>query len=98
MAGADGLVDAAEVTGNPCVLSFALIADGLAFRDADPMHALGALHRGLVVAQDSGNRFTESHLALIPARHEADHGHKRSSQPMSDPARLIHHLGESQRS
>jgi hypothetical protein len=27
----------------------------------------------MVIAQDSGNRFTESHLALILARQEADH-------------------------
>ena len=31
-----GLVDAAEATRNPYVLSFALLAYGLAFRDADP--------------------------------------------------------------
>ena len=61
MAAANGLIDAAEVTDNPCVLSFALLADGFAFRDADPVAALDALRRGLVIAQDSGNRYTESH-------------------------------------
>ena len=37
-------------------LSFALLAYGFAFRDADPVRALDALRRGLVIAQDSGNR------------------------------------------
>ena len=58
---ADGLIEAAEATGNPYVLSFALCAYGFAFRDADPVRALDALRRGLVIAQDSGNRANESH-------------------------------------
>ena len=40
MAAANGLIDAAEATRNPCVLSFALLAYGFAFRDADPDRAL----------------------------------------------------------
>ena len=36
----------------------------MAFRDADPVRALDALRRGLVIAQDSGNRSNESHLAV----------------------------------
>ena len=63
MAAANGLIDAAEATRNPFVLSFALLAYGFAFRDADPDRALDALRRGLVIAQDSGNRTNESHLA-----------------------------------
>ena len=39
MAAANGLIDAAEATRNPCVLSFALAAYGFAFRDADPVRA-----------------------------------------------------------
>ena len=58
MAAANGLIDAAEATGNPYALSFALLAYGFAFRDADPVRALDALRRGLVIAQDSGNRVT----------------------------------------
>ena len=58
MAAANGLVDAAEATRNPCALSFALLAYGFAFRDADPDRAREALRRGLVIAQDSGNRAT----------------------------------------
>ena len=56
MAAANGLIDAAEATRNPYALSFALLAYGFAFRDADPVRALDALRRGLVIAQDSGNR------------------------------------------
>jgi predicted ATPase len=74
MAVADGLIDAAEGTGNPCLLSFALVAEGLAFRDAGPLHALDTLRRGLVVAQDSGNRFNESHLANVLSELETEYG------------------------
>ena len=72
MAAASGLIDAAEATGNPCALSFALQAFGFAFRDADPVRARDALRRGLVIAQDSGNR--ESHLTACLARLEANSG------------------------
>ena len=57
-AAANGLIDTAEATHNPWALSLALIAYGIAFRDADPDRALDALRRGLVIAQDSGNRAT----------------------------------------
>ena len=63
MAAANGLIDAAEATRNPCALSLALFAYGTAFRDADPDRALEALRRGLVIAQDSGNRTIETYLA-----------------------------------
>jgi predicted ATPase len=71
---ADGLIEAAEATGNPLLLALALGAYGLAFRDADPVGALDALGRGLVIAQDSGNRTYASTLAPSLARFEADHG------------------------
>jgi hypothetical protein len=71
---ANGLIDAAEATHNPFVLSFALLACGLAFREADPVAALEALRRGLVIAQDSGNRYDESHLAAALCGLEAEHG------------------------
>jgi len=71
---ADGLIEAAEATGNPQVLAWALGAYGDAFRDADPVGALNALGRGLMIAQDSGNRANASALALILARLEAEHG------------------------
>jgi predicted ATPase/class 3 adenylate cyclase len=71
---ADGLIEAAEATGNPHWLAGALGAYGLAFRDADPVGALNALSRGLVIAQDSGNRSQVSVLAQFLARLEAEHG------------------------
>ena len=83
MAAANGLIDAAEATHNPCVLSFALFAYGFAFRDADPVRALDALRRGLVIAQDSGNRDNETYLADSLARLEAEHG---------DPLAALDHL------
>jgi hypothetical protein len=55
------------------MLSFALDAYGFAFRDADPVRALDAIRRGLVIAQDNGNRFTELQLATNLARVEAEH-------------------------
>jgi hypothetical protein len=79
MVAADGLVEAAEATRNPYMLSFALSAYGFAFRDADPVRAFDALRRGLVIAQDSGNRFNESHLATGLSRLEAEHGDTASA-------------------
>ena len=63
MAAANGLIDAAEATGNPCVLSFALHAYGWAVHHADPVRSLAALRRGLAIAQDSGNRANQTNLA-----------------------------------
>jgi predicted ATPase len=74
MDSADGLIEAAEATGNPWLLGLALGAYGVAFRDADPVGALDALGRGLVIAQDSGNRFIASSLAPFLARFEAEQG------------------------
>ena len=74
MDSADGLIEAAEATGNPHLLAWALLAYGLAFRDAYPVGALDALRRGLVIAQDSGNRSLVSALANGLALLEAEHG------------------------
>jgi hypothetical protein len=82
-AAANGLIDAAEATHNPFALAYALHADGYAFRDADPVRALEALRRGLVIAQDSGNRLVESHLAGVLSRLEAEHG---------DPLAALDHI------
>ena len=71
---ATGLIDAAEATHNPCALSYALFAYGFAFRDADPDRALDAVRRGLVIAQDSGNRGNESYQMDSLARLEAKYG------------------------
>jgi predicted ATPase len=74
MDSADGLIEAAEATGNPHLLAWALAAYGSAFRNADPVGALNALGRGLVIAQDSGNRAHASALATGLALVEAEHG------------------------
>ncbi|MDT5255861.1 MAG: hypothetical protein QOD10_941, partial [Mycobacterium sp.] len=74
MEAANGLIDAAEATGNPFALSWALLAHGFAVQDADPVRSLAALRRGLVIAQDSGNRFVESIIAYTLGRLEATHG------------------------
>jgi hypothetical protein len=71
---ADGLIEAAEATGNPMLLSWALGAYGWAFRDADPVGALNAVGRGLVIAQDSGNRAAAAVLAPFLALLETEHG------------------------
>jgi predicted ATPase/class 3 adenylate cyclase len=74
MAAAKGLIEAAEATRNPHVLSFTLLIYGLAHCDADPVRARDAMRRGLVIAQDSGNRYDESHLANVLGRLEARYG------------------------
>jgi predicted ATPase len=74
MDSAVGLIEAAEATGNPSMPAWALGAYGFAFRDADPVGALNALGRGLVIAQDSGNRAGASALAAILAILKAEHG------------------------
>ena len=74
MAAAKGLIDAAEATHNPWALSLALLAYGSAFLDADPDRAREAMRRGVVIAQDSGNRTIETYLASSLARLEAQHG------------------------
>nr|WP_231995804.1 adenylate/guanylate cyclase domain-containing protein [Mycobacterium sp. 852002-51163_SCH5372311] len=74
MAAADGLIDAAEASGNPWEISYALLTHGLAFADADPVGALDALRRGWAIAQDSGIRCNESYLAGNLARLESLHG------------------------
>ena len=79
MAATDGLIDAAEATDNPYVLSFVHLADGFAFRDSHPVRALDALRRGLVISQDSGNRFNESHLAVVLSQLEAQHGDRMAA-------------------
>jgi predicted ATPase len=72
MVAANGLIEAGDATRNPGALANALNAYGYAVRDADPSRALDAFHRGLVIAQDSGSRFSE--LAASLARQEALQG------------------------
>ena len=83
VAAAQGLTEAAEATGNPYVISYALNAYGPPFGDVDPVRALEALRRGLVIAQDSGNRFVESHVATGLSGLEPEHG---------DPLAALDHI------
>jgi predicted ATPase len=70
----DGLFEVAETTDNPFSLSQMLLAAGFALRYAQPARALATLRRALAVAQDSGNRFNESHIAVTLAPLEARYG------------------------
>ena len=74
MTATEGLIDAAEATRNPYVLSLALFAYGFAFRDANPAVAREALRRGMVLARDSGNRWNEASLAVALSTLEAVYG------------------------
>jgi predicted ATPase len=74
MAAANDLIDAAEAIPNPWALSWACMAYGIACCDADPLRTRDVLRKGLVVARDSGNRYSETHLANILGRLEAQQG------------------------
>jgi predicted ATPase len=82
-AAANGLIEAAEAIHNPFALSEAVHAYGHAFRDADPVRALEAVRRVLVIAQDSGNRLVELQLATVLSQLEAEHG---------DPLAALDHI------
>jgi hypothetical protein len=69
-----GLIEAAEATRNPWVLSFVLFAYGFAWRNADCDRALEAMHRGLAIAHDSGNRANETSLATMLAQLDVERG------------------------
>jgi predicted ATPase len=70
----EGLIEAAEATRNPWVLSYALMGFGIALIHADPVAALTAARRGQQVAEDSGNRGNGTLLASLLARLEAEYG------------------------
>jgi predicted ATPase len=78
-----GLIKAAEATGNPWALSYALIAFGVAHLHADAVGALEAGRRGLQVAEGSGNRLTGTYLAMLVARIEVLYG---------DSLRALHYI------
>jgi hypothetical protein len=52
---------------------------------------MDALHRGLLIAQNSGNRFKESNLALTLARIETEHGDNGSAFDHLTLALRYHH-------
>ena len=91
MATANGLIDAAEATGNPWVLAYTLLACGYAFRDTDPDRALEALHRSVLIAHDSGNRFYETQLAYMLSGLEAEHGDRMAALDYLAVAIRNHH-------
>ena len=74
MAAADGLVEAADATGNPAARAFALLACGFAFREADPGRALEALRQALQICQASGNPYIETNVAVVLSGLEAQCG------------------------
>ncbi len=79
MVTANGLIDAAESVGNPWVLAYTLFACGYAFRGTDPSRTLEALRRGVLIAQDSGNRFFETQLSYWLCGLEAEQGDRMAT-------------------
>jgi tetratricopeptide (TPR) repeat protein len=63
LAASAALPTAADATDNPQLASYALLAYGIANRDADPAAAYNAHRKGQKIAQDSGNRQIESYHA-----------------------------------
>jgi hypothetical protein len=67
----------------------------VAFGDADPVGALHALGRGLVIAQDSGNRAAVSILAHDLAQLEVEHGDTLAAlDHLTLAIRNFHNAGE----
>ncbi len=64
----------AEETDNPHIASYALLAYGLAYHDADPAASYAAHRKGMQIAMDSGNRQLESYhagnLSWLAGRHD----------------------------
>jgi hypothetical protein len=73
-AACDGLLADAEATRNPYVMSFAFLAYGFAYLDADPVVAYEACRLGLAIAQDSGNQNLVSVIAVVLSRLATTHG------------------------
>lgn len=63
MATSKDFLEVADSTDNPHIASYALLAYGLAYHDADPAASYAAHHRGMQIAKDSGNRQLESYHA-----------------------------------
>jgi predicted ATPase/class 3 adenylate cyclase len=71
IAGAAGLIEAGAASKNPYMCTFAAAASGFPLHATDPGRAMDVCRQGLAIAQDSGNHFNESILALNLARFEA---------------------------
>jgi predicted ATPase len=63
-AASEGLLAAADATDNPQFCCVALMAYGSANADIDPVAAHEVTRRALRIAQESGNRAVETHLAV----------------------------------
>jgi hypothetical protein len=63
LAASERLVAGAEETENPIAICYALLAHGYARRSTDPTATYEDFYRGLTIAQATGNRQVESHLA-----------------------------------
>jgi len=74
MAVAKDLVQRADAIPNPWARSFVLLTYGMAFCDADPVGARDTLRKSLDIAQGSGNRYNDTHVANILGRLEAQFG------------------------
>jgi predicted ATPase len=91
MAAANELIEVAEAIPNPWALSWACLTYGIACLDADPLRARDVLRKGLVVAQESGNRYSETHLANVLGRLEAQHGDPLAALDYLTPAIRNYH-------
>ncbi len=69
---ADGLIEAAIASNNPCLHSFSVAAYGYCLSSGGSERDLALCRQGLALAQDSGNRYHETILAIALARLEAE--------------------------
>jgi hypothetical protein len=71
-AAADGLIEAAIVSDNPYMHTFATAAYALCLSSAGSEGDLALCRQGLALAQDSGNQYNEAILATALARLESE--------------------------
>jgi hypothetical protein len=86
LAAAEGLQTAAETTDNPNAKALAFLAYSWAFRDANPGAAYNVSLRALKIAQQSGNRYVESTVAIGLSRLAVLHGNPRDAMDYLDLA------------
>jgi len=71
-AAADGLIEAAIASDNPYMHTFANAAYAICLSSAGSERDLALCRQGLVLAQDTGNRYNEALLATALARLESE--------------------------
>jgi predicted ATPase len=91
LATANGLIEAAELIGNPWLLSYTLTVCGVNFRDTDPDRALEAVRRGVLIARDSGNRLYETSFSYWLAGQESKYGDRAAALDYLAVAIRNHH-------